>query len=291
MQRRKFLNMCGGAAVASMAPAAVGLARAQSAPLRMAVHPYNSALALVNTFRPLFLYLEKILQRPVEFYTAPSFDAFVNALLAGEYDIPVCPPHFAMLGVEKGHYVPLVHYRSLLEPILVVKAGSAFNRPADFAGRRIAMADKSALIRIVAIKWLGDAGLVAGKHYEIVERPTHGASITATAQGDVDAGVATTTAFRQVPADVQQKLTFVSTGLQLPHLFTMANRRLDDTMINRMRLALLDFSSHPEGRLFFEKSAYGGHDLVTASHQAALQPYLDPTRRIVDEMRPKAAAQ
>lgn len=252
----------------------------------MAVHPYNSALALMATYRPLFQYLEKTLQRSIEFYTAPSFEAFVEALIAGEYDIPISPPHFALLGIEKGHYVPLVHYQTSLEPLLVVRKNDGYQQPKDFAGKRIAMADKSAFIRIVVVKWLADAGLAAGKDYQIIERPTHGASITATIQGEADAGLATTTAFKQVPPDVQAKLRLVSTGHKFPHLFTMANRRLGEPLIARLQRALLDFTpNHPDGRVFFEKSAYGSHEVVAPDEIAALRPYLEPTRKIVEAMR------
>lgn len=274
MTRRLFLRASLLTGLAATCP----LVRAQNTPLRMAVHPYNTALALMATHRPLFQYLEQSLQRPVEFYTAPSFEAYVTALLAGEYDIPISPPHFAMLGVEKGLYTPLAHFKTSLDPLLVVKNDSPYQRPADFAGKRIAMADKSALIRIVMVKWLADAGLVAGKHYQIMERPTHGASISATVLGDADAGLATSTALRQVPADLQQQLRTLPSGYKFPHLITLANRRLGESLVARIKMALLSFTiEQPEGKLFYEKTGYGGYDAVTASDLAALKPFLEST--------------
>lgn len=252
----------------------------------MAVHPYNSALALLSTHRPLLQYLTKTLQHPLEFYTAPSFEAYVESLLAGDYDLPISPPHFALLGMEAGHYVPLAHYKTRLDPMLVVRQESALQRPKDFAGKRIAMADRSALIRIVVVKWLADAGLVAGRDYQIVERPTHGASISAVTQGEADAGVGTTTALKQVPTDIQSQLRVVSTGYKFPHLFTLANRRLGDERIERLKQALFAFTpEHPDGRIFFEKSGYGGMEPVLTEEIASLRPYLEQTRRIVESMR------
>lgn len=282
MSRRLFLrtSLCAGLAV--VCP----FTYSQNAPLRMAVHPYNSALALMTAHRPLFQYLEKTLNRPIEFYTAPSFEAYIEALMAGEYDIAISPPHFAMLVIEKGDYVPLAHFQTSLDPLLVVKNDSRYQRPADFSGKRIAMADKSALIRIVAVKWLADAGLIAGKHYQIVERPTHGASISATVLGEADAGLATSTAFKQIPADIQQQLRILQTGYQFPHLFTLAHRRLGDPLIEQLKAALFGFTSrHPEGKVFFEKTAYGGYEPITPDELATLRPFIGPTRQIVDSMR------
>ncbi len=283
MRRRLFLE---ATLVTALSLWAASSLHAQGTPLRMAVHPYNSALALMATHRPLFQYLEKTLNRPIEFYTAPSFEAYVESLMAGDYDIAISPPHFAMLGIEKGDYVPLVRYQTNLDPLLVVKNESAYLRPTDFAGKRIAMADKSALIRIVAVKWFADAGLIAGKHYQIVERPTHAASISATVMGEADAGLATTTAFRQIPLDIQQQLRVLQTGYKFPHLFTMAHRRLGDPLIAELKAALFAFTAkHPDGKVFFEKTAYGGYEPIAADELTALRPFIGPTRQIVNSMR------
>jgi len=284
--RRRFLGMATGL----LAGGAAGFAaRAQGqvqTALRLSVHPYNSALALTAAHRPLFQYLERELQQPVEFYTAPGFEAYVASLMNGEYDITICPPHFALLAMEKNLYTAVAHYKTRLDPLLVVRSDSPFHAPADFAGKRIAMADKLALIRIVAVKWLADAGLVAGRDYQIIERPTHGASITATVLGEADAGLATTTAFKQVPVDIQQRLRLVSTGYQFPHLFTLVKGRQGNPLAERVKKALLGFTPElPEGREFFDKTAYRGFEPVRPEAITALKPLLEPTRDLVGTMR------
>lgn len=249
------------------------------APLRLAVHPYASTLALINTYRPLQQYLSKALGRPVEFYTAPSFDGFVDTLLAGGYDIAISPPHFAVMASEK-YYVPLLHYQTLLEPVLVVRANSKLDKPEDFRGKRIAMADRSAFIRLVTVKWLADHGLEAGRDYQIDERPNHGASISAAAMGEADAGLATITALRQLPADVQQLVRAIGTGQRYPHLFTIVHRRLGDAEINRVKIALLAFPDTSEGRQFMEKSAFKGYEEISADELRSLKPYVELYRRM-----------
>ena len=108
-----------------------------SAPIKLAVHPYASTLALVNIYRPLQQYLEESLHRRVEFYTAANFDAFSSSLLAGEYDIVMSPPHFALMAMEKD-YVGLLHFQARLEPLLTVRKDSGLisaGRPARQAHR------------------------------------------------------------------------------------------------------------------------------------------------------------
>jgi phosphonate transport system substrate-binding protein len=254
-------------------------ARADPLPLRLAVHPYASTLALVTTYRSVQQYLAKALGRPVEFYTAPNFDGFVDSLMAGEYDIAISPPHFAMMAMAT-HYVPLLHYQTRLEPLLVVPIDSPIHSGKDFRGKRIAMADRSAFIRLVTVKWLADRGLTADKDYRIVERPNHGAAISAAVMGEVDAGLATITALRQLPLDVQHKVRTIGTGLRFPHLFTLANRRLGTAEIERLRKALRAFPETAEGRRFMEKSAFGGYEDISQEEIDSLRPYVDLYRQL-----------
>lgn len=243
-------------------------------PLRLAVHPYASTLALISTYRPLQQYLVAVLGRPVEFYTASSFEAFVDTLLAGGYDIAISPPHFAVMASETS-YVPILHYQTQLEPVLVVRADSKLHKPEDFRGKRIAMADRSAFIRLVTVKWLADYGLVAGRDYQIDERPNHGASISAAAMGEVDAGLATYTALRQLPVDLQQQVRAIGTGQRFAHLFTLVHRRLGDVDIERIKKALLAFPDTTEGHQFMDKTAFKSYEEIDADELRRLKPYVD----------------
>ena len=254
-------------------------AQQEAAPLRLAVHPYASTLALINTYRPLQQYLAARLGRPVEFYTAPGFEAFVDTLSSGGYDIAISPPHFAVMASEK-YYVPILHFQTRLEPLLVVRTGSPLHAAEDLRGKRIAMADRSAFIRLVAVKWLADHGLEPGRDYEIVDRPNHGASISATLMGEADAGLATITALKQLPGDVQQQVRVIATGLRFPHLFTLVHRRLGEATIERIRQALLAFPETDEGRQFMEKSGFKGYEDISPEELRSLAPYVELYRRL-----------
>jgi phosphonate transport system substrate-binding protein len=275
MSRRTFLQSLSAVGLAVALPA---LAQ-EAQPLRLAVHPYASTLALINTHRPLQQYLAARLGQAVEFYTAPNFESFMDTLMAGGYDIAISPPHFAVMAMEK-YYLPLVHYQALLEPLLLVRADSTLRRPEDFRGKQIAMADKTAFIRLVMVKWLADHGLRPGQDYRIVERPSHGAAISAAAVGEADAGLATLTALKQLPPDLQQQVRIIGSGLRFPHLFTMAHRRLGEATILRLKEALLAFPDTPEGRQFMEKSAYLGYETISDEEIRTLKPYVEMYRQM-----------
>lgn len=276
LDRRGMLQTLLAFALANALPA-----RAQTAePIKLSTHPYASTLALIATHRPLQQYLEKNLHRPVDFYTAANFEAFVASLMAGEYDIALCPPHFAVLAAEKG-YVPLFHYKARLEPILVVRRDGPIKGPADLRGKTIAMADRTAFIRIVMVRWLAEQGLKAGQDYQILERPTHAAAAAAATMGEADAGLTTTTAFKQIVPDIQAQLRVVTSGLSFPHLFVLAHRRFGSAGLDQLRAVLQAFSNTaPEGREFFDKSGYVGLEAVSEEEMRILRPYAEAYRQM-----------
>lgn len=276
--RRTFLAT-GLAGFALLAAAPAVRAQNRTAPLRMAVHPYASTLTLINTFRPLQRYLAETLGQPVEFYTAPNFDAFVETLMSGGYDIAISPPHFAVMAMER-NYRPLLHFRASLEPVLAVMNDDPARQAADLRGKRIAMADRTAFIRLVAVKWLADSGLQAGRDYQIVDRPSHGAAVGAVKAGEADAGLSTTTALKQLPAELQQQVRAISTGLRFPHLFTLVHGRLGAPLIGRLQQALQAFPGTEEGRQFMDKTAFGGYEPITDEKIRVLAPYVELYRRL-----------
>jgi phosphonate transport system substrate-binding protein len=242
--------------------------------IRMGIHPYNSTLALLSTHRPLISWLQKLLGREIEFITASNFEAYLGSLLNAEYDLVIAPPHFAVLANRKAGYHPLYQYRTRLDPLLVVRNNSRIQSARDFRGTRIAMADPTSLIRLAIVLWFEEHQLIAGRDYQIVERPTHGASAAATALGEVDAGITTSSGLAQIPSDIRQQIRSVNTGIRLPHLVTLAHPRIGESAMNLLRQSLPDLIHSPEGEEFFRRMPVKGYETFTSSDIALMEPYL-----------------
>jgi phosphonate transport system substrate-binding protein len=75
------------------------------------------------------------------------------------------------------------------------------------------------------------------------------------------------------PADVQQRVRPILTGLKFPNLFTLAHRRLGDAQIARLKRALHEFPLVPEGKAFFDRTGYGGYEDISPNELAVLAPY------------------
>lgn len=271
--RRTFLA---GLAVLPLLLSGTG-ARADTR-LTLGIMPFNSALALLKTHQPLRQALEASLGLPIDVFTAADYTSFVRESLAGRYDLLITGPHFAVMSVEKG-YVPLVHYHAPLQPIFVIRPDSGIGDAEALRGRVIALSSLFSISSIGGMKWLADKGMQAGRDYHVREYPTHGAAIAAVAVGEADAALTTHTPLKQIPPDVRSKVVQLPSDIRIPHLMTLAHRRLGDKRIAALRKALRDFAESPAGQRFFLDTGYQGYDPVSDADLQALVPYVAIVRQ------------
>jgi len=276
MHRRNLLKFLGALPLAPMAAAAAPDRTA----LRFGIMPFNSTLALFKTHQPLRQYLQAALGRPVELYTAADYFSFLNASLAGSYDLAITGPHFGIMSQQKG-YEPLVRYKAILQPVFVVRPNSGIRNLEDLRGKRIGLSSRLSMSSIGGVKWLLDHDLRMGRDYQLFERATHGAAVAAVAVGELDAALTTHTPLRQVPEDVRAKVAIMPIDVRVPHLMTIAHGRLGKATIARLRQTLLDFGDTPEGQSFFQDTGYEGYSEITAGDLAALAPYVELTRSLL----------
>ncbi len=252
-------------------------------PLRLGILPYNSTLALIKTHQPLRRHLQSELGRPVELFTAPDYLTFLRENLAGAYDITIIPPHFGVLAMDKG-YLPLLHYKTRLEPLLVVRQGdTGITGPAGLKGKQLAMAQRFSFVAIVAMKAFAEKDVLAGRDYRLIEKPTHGAAIAAVALGEVDAAITTNTLLGQVPEDIRRRVVGQSLGIRLPHVLTMAHSRLGNAEVARIRAALLSFPSTADGRAFFAETGYQGYEEISREEMKLFQPYVAILKQMLEK--------
>lgn len=280
VRRRAFLSasLCSLLGVPLVARAATGTPAVRS--LRLGIMPFNSTLALFKTHQPLRLYLQQQLGVPVELFTASDYVTFLNASLAGEYDLLITGPHFGVMCLAKG-YEPLVRYRATLQPVFVVRRDGVIRQLEDLRGKRIGLSSRLSMSSIGGVKWLLDHGMHMGRDYQLFERSTHGAAVAAVAVGELDAALTTHTPLKQVPEDVRSQVTVLPLSVFTPHLMTLAHQRLGRAAQVRLRAVLQTFPETPEGQAFFAETGYEGYAAVTPQDVAALQPFVALTRTLL----------
>lgn len=253
--------------------------------LRLGIMPFNSPLALLRVHQPLREHLQARLGMPVDIVTSPDFPRYVDDVRNGRFDVVILAPHFAILAYQDKGFRPLLHYRNLLEPLLVVRRDSSIQQPADIRGKAVAVASKLALVTIVGLQRFRQDGIAYPREVRLEERGTHGAAIAAVAVGEVDAALTVDTTLRQVPGDIQAKLRTIPLGVSLPHLVTMANPALGEPLIDKIRAALASFPDTDGGRRFFAETGYGGYDILDRQDVRQLTPYADIARQLLNEVK------
>lgn len=252
-------------------------AEASEPTLNFGIMPFNSALTLIKSHQPLREHLQNQLGRKIDLLTSPDYFTFVNDLAEGRFDLAIAAPHFALLAKQKG-YLPLLRYQADLEFIVVIPASQNW-QVTDLRGKRIGIPSRLTIAAISGVQWLRDHNLMLGQDFFLREYPTHGAAVAAVAVGDVDAAVVAVSALRQNPPDVQRRVRPIESVLRMPHLMTLVHRRLPETLIKRIRLALLAFPTTPAGAEFMHATGYLGY--IEAGDPERLRHYWETARRLM----------
>lgn len=255
---------------------------ADTTALRVGIMPFNSTLALFKTHQPLRQHLQNALGRKIDFYTSPSYEAFLQDSLEGQFDLLITGPHFAVMSVRNGYH-PLFRYKAVLQPLFVVKKGSSIDTITDLKGKKIGLSSRLSISSIGGLKWLQEHGLKVNRDFQLFERPTHGAAVAAVAIGELDAALTTFTPLKQIPEEIRSNTKLLVTDIKTPHLMTLAHERLGTKEIERVRAALASFQAAPEGKIFFQETGYIGYEPVTATDIKKLQPYIELTRSILQQ--------
>lgn len=278
MERRHFLQTL---LAAGLLPLISPLHAAETqGKISLGIMPFNSTLALFRTHQPLRQFIQSRLGQEVELFTATDYPAFLKDALAGRFDLLILGPHFGAMCLKKD-YLPLYRYKAVLRPLFVVRQDAAIQHPADMKGKRVALSSSLSMSSIGGVRWLAAQGLHMGQDYQLFERPTHGAAIAAVAVGEMDAALTTDTALKQVPEDVRGKVRKLPLDVEIPHLMTIAHKRLGAARIEQVRQALHAFPQTPEGEAFFRDTGYEGYVPISRKDLEALQPLIALTEKLL----------
>lgn len=250
-------------------------------PLTLGIVPYLNTRNLLATHQPLARSLEASLQQPVQIQTAPDFDTFFKRLAAGEYDLAISSPHYARLVVRDFGYHTLLLHKAPIRGVLVTTKQHAPGSIEDLRGKRIAIADRSALLVILGASALSDLGLREERDYHFVEAPSHSSALQNALSGKTAAALVTQTALLLAPAEMQQDAAIWRELAVIPGQFYVAHNRLPDARRLAIKAALLAFERSADGRAFFEKTQTGGFREPTTADNALLDRALPETRRLL----------
>ena len=217
--------------------------------------------------------LAQALGRPLRFSTRPTYDAYTKALLAGEFDLAIMPPHVAVWLATRDDWELEAKYEVRLSALLVARDAPPSITPEALRGRRIALGDPDSIVSLVARETLTRLGLVPQRNFTLVLTASHGASLQALANGSVDYAIVANTVYGQFRARYPS-LQAVPFGPDVPHLMAAARRALPEALRTRFRAALLSFHETEAGRRFFADTGYRRFVPITEADFAEMAPFL-----------------
>ncbi len=268
--RRRTLGL-----IATLALGAAGWVRAgdTAKPLRFGIQPFRTAEVLLTLHKGLLDTLAQALGRLLRFSTRPTYDAYTKALLAGEFDLAIMPPHVAVWLAGRGDWELEAKYEVRMSAILVGRNATPAPEAEALRGRRIALGDPDSIVSLVARETLTRLGLVPQRNFTLVLTASHGASLQSLANGSVDYAIVANTVYGQFRAKYPS-LQAVAFGPDVPHLMAAARRALPEALRARFRAALLAFHETEAGRQFFAETGYRRFVPVTEADLAEMSPFL-----------------
>ncbi len=249
--------------------------------LKIGFLPYTNALNLIKIHQPLRDFLSKKLDIPVEIVTSSNYEAMYFDTKEGVFDLIVTGPHFGVMHIQEG-FIPLYRYDTALKPLLVVKKDSDIDSPKKLLGKQIALSTYLSVSSVGGLQWLKNEGLVAGRDFTTFNAASHTSAIQSVLLGESAAAITTHTPIKQLAKESVDAIKILESPYAMPHLFTLANPKLGEKTIQKIKNALLAFAASEEGKVYFEKTGYKGYTEISKEDINAMSAYIEVTKGYLD---------
>jgi len=260
-------------------PALAFTASAPIVPFRIGVAPHSSARVIIEMYQPLRLYLEQVLQRPVEIVTAPDFTEFARRAMAQNYDLAITTGHQARLLQTDARYLPLLTYQADFKAVALVAADSRYREPKDLAGSTVIGLSASSLVTLWGQHWLLRNSVVNATMRYVSASDSVGQLLL---KGEGSAGFMSLANFQNLPLAVRQQVRLLAESLPMAgrvYLLNVRHARDQD----RILAALWTFAETPEGKQYFARYQLGGYRALEARELIALEPYANEVRLVLKQ--------
>ena len=208
-----IVTLCLGIAVPFLGQVAGARAQAAGeARLILGILPILSPERLMRLFGPLADYLSRTLGVPVVLETARDYREFVRRTVGERrYDLLFTAPHFYYLAQRDAGYRVVIRVSGpQMSAVIVAPKASRIFALKDLRGRSVATPDSLALGTLLIRHSLVAAGLDPGVDVELVETPTHNASLLSAVKGFSDAAGLMVVPFDGAAPEVKERVRVIA---------------------------------------------------------------------------------
>lgn len=244
-----------GAALGLLAAPALQAQTMQTS-LSFGIVPQQSASRLAQDWSPLLAEISRRSGVALVFKTAPSIPVFEERLGRGEYDLAYMNPyHYVVFHQAAGYRAFAREQDRKIKGILVVHKDSAYQKPADLAGKTVVFPAPAAF----AASILPQAEF--GRLKISIEPKfvaSHDSVYRAVASGLQEAGGGIQRTFEATPAEVRDVLRVLSeTPAYTPHAFA-AHPRVTADKLEKVLAAMASLGKDEMGQHLLQPLAFKG---------------------------------
>jgi phosphonate transport system substrate-binding protein len=280
---KRWLMACGLCLLAAALP--VAAQSGQTKTLSIGLFPNLSARTLITLYQPLREFLQADLGYAVELKTAGDFHSYIDRLLEREFDLAVVAPHFARYAQQEVGYQPIARYQAPVEACIVVAKTSAAKTLQDLKDSRLAEPDELALVTMLGIDLLEQAGLVEGGDFGHYEARSHNNVALAVINRQAPAGMIGCLPLAQLPDETRQQLRVLAKSSAMPSLYFISHPGMSRTEQTRLTQALFRFAASPAGQTFLKQAGLKGIEAATGNELKTTDPYIKKLRKHLRDVR------
>lgn len=252
-----------------------------SASFKLGIFPYTDPIQLIKIHNDLREHLSKEMGLDIEIYTANDFVQYYENTKNNFYDIVITPPHFGAIHIISG-FVPLYRYDRLLKPVYVVRSDSSISKVSDFKDKKVALSNQLSISSISGLVEISSNNITINKN-NLINTKTHQAAVTSVIFGESDVAITTHTPINQMSANIDMsKIKIIEGSVNVPHVFTLANPKMNKESVVKLKKALKSFEQTQKGKEFFANTGFLGYTDITKKDLDSLVMFISETKKFVE---------
>jgi ABC-type phosphate/phosphonate transport system substrate-binding protein len=265
--------------VFTLAPLVARAQTPQPSALVLGVLPNLPAPTLLEQYQHMKRFLERSGAYKIQVATAANFKAFYSSAVRGDYDVAVMAVHLARLAQRDAGLIPLAVFEPPMSAVLVSTPNHPIADADALRGKSVGFANPDSLVAMYGLTWIGRAGLVQDKDFQIRGQRTDLGVGRMLLTGEISAAILSDTEFRQLPAHERARLKVTAEIARIPNFVIVAHPRLVTDRIAKLREELRAFISDKEsGQAFMKATGVTGVADVDEELFKAVDPFLARTR-------------
>jgi phosphonate transport system substrate-binding protein len=228
------------------------------APAAMAADEYSFAVVpqfeqrkLFTIWKPIIDELEKRTQLHLKLVTTLTIPEFERELGKGSFDFAYTNPYQIMREGSRHGYIPLVRDETPQRGILLVLKDSPIHKLDELNGKTLAVPSPNALGASLLLQ--ADLEHLHHVKMKLLNAKSHSSVYLHVVNGLVDAGGGVEKTLQEQPPQIRDALRVLYTTRDFPSHPVSAHPRVPAEVQNKLRAALLELGTTPEGAALLAK--------------------------------------